>query len=240
MIKVIIALFALWQLTIFSFELPSYILPSPFVVAMVLYHQYALLFSHFIATFVETLLGLLFGIICGCGLALLMAFFRPVRAWFLPFVLISQAIPVFAIAPLLIIWLGYGMSSKIVVTMLIIFFPITSAFYDGLRQTSHGWLDLAKTMEASAWQIFRHVRIPAALPKLASGLRIAAAAAPLGAIIGEWVGSSEGLGYLMITANAQMQTDVMFAALILIIILALGLYFSVDYGLKKLVWWESV
>ena len=118
-----------------------------------------------------------------------------------------------------------------------LFFPITSAFYDGLQNTPPGFLDLAKTMNATKWRLFCAIRIPAALPSLASGIRIAAVIAPIGAVVGEWVGSSRGLGYLMLNANARLQIDMMFAALIVMIALALALYFTVDKLLRVLIWW---
>jgi ABC-type nitrate/sulfonate/bicarbonate transport system permease component len=157
-----------------------------------------------------------------------MVYIKPLSLWFLPLMIISQAIPTFAIAPLLVIWFGYGMASKIICTILMIFFPITSAFFDGLRQTERHWLDLAKTMNAKKIRLFYYIRIPAALPRLASGMRIAAVFAPIGAVIGEWVGASGGLGFLMLNANARMQIDLMFAALCVLILLSLLLYFIID------------
>lgn len=112
----------------------------------------------------------------------------------MPLVLTSQAIPVFALAPLLVLWLGFGMSAKVAMAVLVIFFPVTSAFFDGLRRVNQEYLDLARSMNASFGAQLRHVRLMAALPALGSGLRMAAAVAPIGAIIGEWVGSAEGLG----------------------------------------------
>lgn len=201
------------------------------------FQQYPVIFAHTLPTLEETVLGLLLGLILGCLAGLSLAFFRPIRFWGLPLLIISQAIPTFAIAPLLVIWLGYGLASKVVTTMLMIFFPIASSFYDGLRLTPQGWLDLAKTMNANAYQLFFFIRIPAALPSLASGLRIAAVAAPIGAIVGEWVGSSQGLGYLMLNANARLQIDMMFAALLVIIGLSLGIYFGIDKLLRKYITW---
>ena len=233
-------LLAMWQIIIHCFALPPYILPSPSRVLFTLLEQYRVIATHAIPTLIETSAGYLLGFFFGCLAALLIAFFRPLKTWLLPLFIISQAIPTFAIAPLLVIWLGYGLASKIVAAMLIIFFPVTSAFYDGLSRTQKGWLDLAKTMQGSKWRIFYSIRIPAALPDLCSGLRIAAVAAPIGAIIGEWVGSSSGLGYLMVNANARMQIDLMFAALFVIILMAMTLYVSVDVMLKRLVWWEGL
>lgn len=234
-----IGLILIWQIIVTIWQIPSFLLPTPIQVMQALYQQSGILAHHMLPTFFETGLGFLFGITFGCLAGLLIAFYQPLNRWFLPVLIISQAIPTFAIAPLLVIWLGYGLGSKIATTILMIFFPVASAFYDGLKQTQQGWLDLAKTMNASKWRIFYHIRIPAALPTLASGIRIAAVVAPIGAVVGEWVGSSQGLGYLMLNANARLQIDVMFAALIVIILLALGLYFCVDKSLRALVWWPG-
>ena len=163
-----------------------------------------------------------------------MSYFRPARQWLLPFLVISQAVPVFALAPLLVLWLGFGMASKIAMAVLIIYFPVTAAFFDGLRRTDPGWLDLARAMNGSRWSILRQIRIPAALPAFASGLRVATAVAPIGAVVGEWVGSSAGLGYLMLHANARMQVDLMFAALTILALFSLALYFTVDAALRRM------
>jgi putative hydroxymethylpyrimidine transport system permease protein len=156
----------------------------------------------------------------------------------MPVLVISQAIPVFALAPLLVLWLGYGMGSKIAMAVLIIFFPVTAAFYDGLRRTEPQWLELARVMDAPLLSVLRQIRIPAALPAFASGLRVATAVAPIGAVVGEWVGSSAGLGFYMLHANARMQIDMMFAALALLAAMALVLYFIVDAGLRRLIFWQ--
>lgn len=233
-----LTLLLLWQGIVTFWSIPPYLLPSPWQVFLTLYNQFNLIATEALPTTLETLLGFLFGILFGCLAGMAITFFRPLRLWFWPLLIISQAIPTFAIAPLLVIWLGYGLASKIATTVLMIFFPITSALYDGLQRTNPGWLDLAKTMNATKWRLFYHIRLPAALPSLASGIRIAAVAAPIGAIIGEWVGSSRGLGYLMLNSNARMQIDMMFAALIVIITLAMLMYFCVDKILRTLIRWQ--
>jgi putative hydroxymethylpyrimidine transport system permease protein len=229
-----IGLLLLWQLFVTVFHLPQYILPTPFEVFHAFYTHLSLIANESLITITETLLGLLLGIIFGCSVAIMMGFFRPISFWMLPLLIISQALPTFAIAPLLVIWFGYGIASKIVTALLMIFFPITSAFYDGLRSTQIGWLELAKTMNAKKWRIFWFIRIPAALPSLATGIRVATVSAPIGAVIGEWVGASKGLGFLMLNANARMQIDLMFAALFALIFFSLTLYFVVNWILKCL------
>jgi putative hydroxymethylpyrimidine transport system permease protein len=227
-----------WQLLVSLFNLPPYILPTPYEVIYTWCTHIKLIANESIITITETLLGLCLGILLGSIFALCMAFFRHLSLWMLPILIISQALPTFAIAPLLVIWFGYGIASKIMTTVLMIFFPITSAFYDGLRRTNQGWLDLAKTMNAKKSRIFWFIRIPSALPSLASGIRLATVAAPIGAVIGEWVGASQGLGFLMLNANARLQIDLMFAALFTLIIFSLLLYSIMNFLLRLLVPWQ--
>lgn len=233
-----VMLIGLWQLIVLVFALPSFILPSPYAVLMKLIQRYDVLFSHSWVTAQEILLGLLLGLSMGLLFALQMLLFDPLRRWLLPILIASQAIPVFAIAPILMLWLGYGIASKVVMAALIIFFPVTTCCYDGLRNTPTGYLDLAHTMGATKWELLRSVRLPAALPALASGIRVAVVVAPIGAVVGEWVGSSEGLGYLMLQANARMMIDEMFAALFILAALSVSLYFAADLFIKKLIPWQ--
>lgn len=238
------ALLALWEVLVRVTEVPPFILPGPLRVAQTWHDNAALVLGHAGTTLLEILLGLLLGTALGVAAALSVAMARRTRRLLMPILIASQAIPVFAIAPLLVLWLGYGMASKVAMAMLIIFFPVTASFLDGLRRTEPVWLDLARTMAGTAsgparlWREFRHIRIPAALPALASGLRVATATAPIGAVVGEWVGSSAGLGYLMLHANGRMQIDLMFAALLTLAVIALVLYVGVDRLLRRLLPWS--
>ena len=235
---VLAGLVVIWQVVVWATGVPFFILPGPAMVANTLVARADLIADHAGVTFFEIVAGLLIGAAFGGVSALTMSYFRPARRWLLPVLVISQAVPVFALAPLLVLWLGYGLTSKIAMAVLIIYFPVTAAFYDGLRRTEPGWLDLASVMNASRWAVLRHVRLPAALPALASGLRVATAVAPIGAIVGEWVGSSAGLGFLMLHANARMQVDLMFAALLVLALFAVALYFAVDYALRNAIRWQ--
>ncbi len=239
MILVAAGLTAVWKGVIAATGVPPYILPGPLAVAQAVYKNFGILLMHGATTLAEILAGLVLGTVLGGVSAVSMMASRLLKRWLLPVLVISQAIPVFALAPLLILWLGYGMGSKIAMAVLIIFFPVTAAFYDGLRSTDPEWLELAHVMNATPISVLRHIRIPAALPSFASGLRVAAAVAPIGAVVGEWVGSSRGLGFFMLHANARMQIDLMFAALCVLALLALGLYFAVDKVLTILVYWQK-
>lgn len=239
----LLGLVLLWQIVVTMFALPPYILPPPHAVARAFIKRGDVLLDGAIVTLAEMLLGLLFGALLGAAAALGLLASNTARRWLLPVIVASQAIPVFALAPLLVLWLGYGMASKIVMAMLIIFFPVAATLYDGLRRTEPGWLDLAQVMTANAprhrHRILLRIRLMAALPAFASGLKIAAAVAPIGAVIGEWVGSSAGLGFLMLQANARVQTDLMFAALITLALCAVALYAAVDHLSRRLLPWQA-
>lgn len=184
----------------------------------------ALIAEHTLATGIEVLVGLAVGAVLGVATALQLATSRIARVLVRPMLVFTQALPVFALAPILTLWLGYGLWSKVAMAVLIIYFPITSAFFDGFMRTPQGYLDLAQTMQAKPRAILWRIRVPAALPSLASGLRLAAVYAPIGAVIGEWVGSSQGLGYLMLLANGRAKTDLMFAAMLTLGVLSVLLY----------------
>jgi putative hydroxymethylpyrimidine transport system permease protein len=231
-------LLATWQAVVWLTAVPPFILPGPAAVLHTLVQRGDVILDHAWVTGAEVLLGLLLGTVLGTMSALLMAGVPGASRWLLPVLVASQAIPVFAIAPLLVLWLDYGMTSKVAMATLIIFFPVTAAFYDGLRRTEPDWLALARTMGAGRLATLWHLRVPAALPSLASGLRVAAAIAPIGAVVGEWVGSEAGLGYLMLHANARMQTDLMFAALFVLTVGAMVLYFTLNAILKRLIPWQ--
>jgi len=236
---IVAGLMLMWQVVVWVTRVPPYILPPPQLVLQAMLGHGSELLRHAGITLFEIVAGLLLGTLFGAGSALLMITSRQVKHWLMPVLVISQAIPVFALAPLLILWLGYGMASKIAMAVLIIFFPVTAAFYDGLRRTEPQWVELAQVMDAPPHAILLQIRLPAALPAFASGLRVATAVAPIGAVVGEWVGSSAGLGFYMLHANARMQVDTMFAALALLTVMALILYFVIDAGLRRLVFWQS-
>ncbi|CAM1634286.1 ABC transporter type 1 [Bartonella apis] len=236
---VFFGILALWWGVAIIFDLKKYILPSPLVVAQSLWNGREYLLENSLITIVEIVIGFILGILSGAALALLLMFSKTLQKWLMPVLIVSQSIPVFALAPILVLWFGYGILSKIIAAILVIFFPVTTAFYDGLRRTNVGYLDLARTMGASSLSQLVHIRLVAALPALGSGVRVAAAIAPIGAIIGEWVGSSGGLGYIMLNANARMQTPTCFAAIFILSIIAMILWYITDIILKSIIYWDK-
>lgn len=234
-----IGLLLAWEGLVWVTGVPVYILPPPSRMGVVLVERFDLLMEQAVWTATEMVLGLILGLILGAALAVVFAASAGWRRWALPLVIVSQAIPVIAIAPLLVLWLGYGMASKVAMAALVIFFPVVSTLYDGLRRTDPGWLDLARTMDAGPRAMLLQIRLPAALPAFASGARIAAAVAPIGAVIGEWVGASAGLGFLMTQSLARGQTPLAFAALFLLCLLGLALYHATDWAARRLVPWQS-
>lgn len=227
-----------WDGLVRFFALPPFMLPGPLQVADAFIRRGPFLLHHAAITANETLIGFVCGVVAGTLLAVVMWMFPPVRRGLLPIILVTQALPVFAIAPILVLWLGFGLASKIVMAVLVIFFAVTSTFYDGLRRADPGLADLARLYRLPRWKELIYFRFPAGLPSLASGIRIAAVFAPIGAIVGEWVGAKGGLAFIMLQSNARMQTDVMFAALILLAVMVLILRFTVDRFTRFLVPWQ--
>ena len=224
-----------WQAIVSGFSLPKFILPGPLLVAETMWKSRVIIFENALVTISEVLIGLVLGAMLGAATAINLATSSFARIYVRPILVFSQTVPVFALAPILTLWLGYGIWSKIFMTVLIIYFPVASAFYDGLTRTPKAYVDLAKVMGANNKRLMWHVRIPAALPSLGSGLRLAAVYAPIGAVIGEWVGASKGLGYLMLLANGRAKIDLMFAALFVLAAFTVLLHAAVDKGAKRMI-----
>ncbi|SMF10388.1 putative hydroxymethylpyrimidine transport system permease protein [Xaviernesmea oryzae] len=232
-------LLALWQAGVSVFSPPRYILPSPVAVVSAFLRQPGFLLENSAVTLMEIALGLVIGSVLGIAIAFSVAALPRLGRLVWPMVLIVQAFPVFVLAPILVLWLGFGLASKVAMTTIIIFFPVASAFADGLRRTDREILDAVSLEGATHWQTLVLVRVPLAIPHLVSGLRVAAPLAPLGAVVGEWVGASGGLGFVMVQANARMQTDVVFAAMTVLAILTLILRLLIDRLTASLAPWAS-
>lgn len=219
---------AVWQAAVLASDLPPFVLPAPLSVFRALSTNAALLSEHGLTTLAEVLAGLTLGASLGIALAIGLHLLPVLRRGLDPILAASQAVPVFVLAPVLTIWLGYGMGPKIAVTVLLVFFPVLGALIDAMDTLSDKVLDLARIAAAPRWRTVLLLRFPASLPALRSGLRIGATFAPTGAVIGEWVGASKGLGYMMLVANARSRADLMFAALTLVVAMTLTMRRLVD------------
>lgn len=236
-IILVLGLIAIWQLIVSAFALPDYILPTPLQVVRVLFAQWQLIAEQTFYTLIEMFIGTLLAIFLGSIFALTLVLSRHIRFWVFPILVITQIIPTFAIAPLLVIWFGYGMTSKIITVVIMLFFPIASTFYEGLKSTPLVWMEMAKIMGANRLRSLFRIQIPAALPALFSGIKIAIVFAPIGAIVSEWVGASRGLGFLMLNANGQLQIDLVFACLLVLIALTLLAYQLAEKIKHRVVYW---
>lgn len=234
----LLAFLLLWQGGVALFRLPHYILPSPLRVFQTIGQAWDVLLLHTARTFVEVVIGFALALAAGFGLAVLIACSRVLRRALYPLVIASQTVPVIAIAPLLIVWFGYDMMPKVVMTALIAFFPVVVNTVDGLDAADPDLLDLMRLLRASWWQTFRKVRFPVALPVIFSGMKIAAAVSVIGAVIGEWVGADRGLGFLMIRANAQLRTDLIFASIVILSAMGVGLFLAVSALERVSMPWE--
>lgn len=219
----VLALLAIWELVCDLGIVPAFLLPSPSSVVRALLSDLPLLAQHSLTTLAEAAAGLCIGVVVGFAFAVLMDRFETFYLAFEPLMTISQTIPTIAIAPLLVLWFGYGLAPKVILIVLTTFFPVTVSLVSGFRSVDPDMVDLLRTMGASRWQIFRYVKLPAATEQLFSGLTISATYAIVGAVISEWLGGFWGLGVYMTRVRKSFSYDKMFASIIVISGLSLGL-----------------
>lgn len=211
----------LWQSTVKIMGIESFILPAPSQILKELVAAYALLVPHSLQTFGEAVFGFALAIFAGTVIAVLMGLLPVVKKAFYPLVVISQTIPIVTIAPLLIIWFGVGVLPKIMVVALVCFFPITVSLIEGIDNIEPDMVKMMLAMGASPWQIFTKIKLPGALPSFFAGLKISATYSIMGAVIGEWLGASRGLGVFMTRSMHSFLTARVFAAVIVISVLSL-------------------
>ena len=234
----IVALLALWQAVVVVGIVPNFLLPTPVQVVQALVEDAALLASHCVTTLAEAAVGLAAGVALGFVFAVLMDRFESFYLAFEPLMTISQTIPTVAIAPLLVLWLGYGALPKVVLVIISTFFPITVSLASGFRSVDPDVIDLMRTMNASRWQIFWYAKLPAAADQFFSGLKISATYAIVGAVIAEWLGGNEGLGVYMTRVRKSFSYDCMFASIIVISALSLGLMKLVELAQRACMPWK--
>jgi len=235
--SLVLALVVLWQLAVQIWQIQPWLLPSPLAILVAGWDARGLLADHVLQTGLETLLGFGLALAVGVGLALALDASAWIRKALYPLLVVSQTVPVVAIAPLLIIWFGYGIWPKVLVVGLVCFFPIVVSTLDGLRSADPDLIALVRTMGASPGQVFAKVRWPGALPGLFSGIKIGITYSVVGAIIGEWVGASRGLGVFMIRATNAFRTDWVFASILVVALLSLALFAIVQATERVVLRW---
>ena len=228
-------LILVWHASVMAFNLPLAVLPKPMQVLDATLANWRLVVSEGWITLLESLYGFVLAFVLGVPLAVAIAGSRTLNLMFYPLLIATQSLPKVALAPLILVWLGIGMESKLAIAWLVAFFPIVVDTATGLRNTPAEFLDLATAVRASAFQTFWKIRFPAALPFVISGSKVAITLAVIGAVIGEFIGSNEGLGNLLLVANSQVNTPLAFACLIGLAVIGIGLYAAValvELGLK--------
>jgi ABC-type nitrate/sulfonate/bicarbonate transport system permease component len=233
----ILLLLVAWQVLTWLMKVPKWLLPSPWQIVVAGVEARELLGPHTWQTLKETWVGLGLAVTVGLGLALVIDFSSLLRRTVYPLLVASQTVPILALAPLLIIWFGYGILPKVVVVALVCFFPIVVSTADGLRVADPELIALLRAMGASRRQIFLKVRVPGALPSFFSGFKIAVTYSVVGAVIGEWVGASRGLGIFMIRSSKNFLTDRVFAAIAVTSLLSIVMFAAVMLLERSLLPW---
>jgi ABC-type nitrate/sulfonate/bicarbonate transport system permease component len=235
---VLIALFLVaWELYARAADISPFVLPSPSRVLESLWVFREQAIRHAIPTVVETLVGFSVSIVAAVGAAVIMDRLPIVRRALAPLMIGSQTIPIVAIAPLIVVWFGFGLAPKILVVVLVTFFPITVALLDGFASTQAEATDLMRSLGASTGQTFRKLRWPTGLPALFTGLRISATYAVIAAVIAEYVGATEGLGIWMVLSQRTFRTDLVFAAILLTAMLSIALFGLVVAAERAVIPW---
>jgi len=242
-IVIVAVLLGLWQLAASldvianALNIEPFLVPSPSEIAQSLWADRSLLLDNGWVTLQEVLAGFALSVAAGVGFAVVLHLSPTLRRAFYPLLVASQTVPIVVIAPILVVWLGFGIGPKLAIIALICFFPITVNTLDGLRSVDPDLMKMMRTLDASRWQTFRRVEAPTALPYFFSGAKIAVAVAVIGAVFGEWAGSSSGLGHLIQQASAQLQTARTFAAVVVLSALAIVLFGLLALIERRVAWW---
>jgi len=238
-ILLIVTIILLWEGLSIWFNVPDYLLPRPSKIVAVTFTKWETLWRHLMITLEEVLLGFLVGFVVGYILALMMFFSTTLRRAINPIVVISQTIPIIALGPILVIWLGYNIWPKIIVVALIVFFPVTVNTFDGLVSCDPDLITLLKSMGASKWQIFTKVQQMNALPFITSASKVAVTYSVIGAVVAEWIGSDKGLGAFILQSNAQIRTPEMFSAIFITSLMGIAMFFVAQIAENLLIPWQK-
>ncbi|HBH11557.1 MAG: ABC transporter permease protein [Clostridiales bacterium 38_11] len=232
-----VGILLLWQFMTSILNVPDYILPSPYVICLELINSFPLLLMHARITVIEVLTGFGIALFLSVVLSIAMDRYRYIKDLLYPMMVITQTVPIMAIAPLMMIWFGFGLMPKIIVVVLVCFFPIAVSLTEGLASVDPELIDLMKTMNASESQIFLKCKLPASMPSFFAGLRIAATYSVMGAVVSEWVGAQEGLGIFMTRVMKSYRTPALFAVILFIIAITLIFVAIIDtIGRKTMPW----
>lgn len=234
----IAAILVLWEIVARLGSVPEYILPAPTDIAARVVRSWDILWDALMVTTSEVLIGFALGVVLGIALAIPIAYSTTVRNTLYPIIVASQAVPKIAIAPLLVLWLGFDIWPKIAVTALMVFFPVTVTAAEGFTSVDRNLIDLLRSVHASPAQLFFRIRFPHAMPHIFSGLKVGITLAVVGAVVGEWVGADSGLGYLLVYANTLLDSTLLFAALFLLIVLGVVLFILVGVAERLILPWN--
>jgi NitT/TauT family transport system permease protein len=236
------AVIGVWELIVRFYDIAIYILPPPSKIFIALYKgvKSGVILTHFKYTFLEIMLGFVIGSVIGIILGALIAQFRILENTLYPYLIAFQAVPKIAIAPLLILWLGFGISSKVALSVMVAFFPVLVNTIAGLDSVERNRIDLMRSLSATRWQIFRMVKLPTALPYIFAGLEIGLMFSVLATIVGEFVGSQNGLGNLILQMNFSLDVPGVFSILIVLALLGLTLNILIRAVSKKLIFWGGM
>lgn len=223
-VLILVTVLTIWELFVYLRDIPRYILPAPSKILVTIFVERGQLLKHSLVTLQEMVYGFGLAVSIGFPLSILMFEFPVLERSFYPYVIGSQTVPVFAIAPLLVSWFGFGIASKVIMAAIIVFFAIVLSTLQGLKSTDPDIINLFRIQRATRWQMLWKVRIPSALPFIFSGAKIGISISTIGAVIGEWVGAEAGLGFLMLYANSMAQISLVFAAIFCLTMLGLGLF----------------
>ena len=213
-----------WEFSVIIFDVPNWLLPAPSVILFDFHNHTSLIIEHSQKTILEIISGLFISLFLAFSLSVAISWSSILNKAIFPFVITSQIIPIFTLAPLIIVWFGTGIASKIIVIVLFTFFPVVITTFNGLKSSDKVLVDLFKTLGANKFQIYSKLYIPNALPQIFSGIKVASVLSVIGAVIGEWIGSSGGLGWLIKLSGPQFKTERIFAAIVTLSVIALLLY----------------
>ena len=233
-----VAIVALWAAAIPIFKIPAYLLPGPGGVFSRVISDAPMLWNHSLVTLTEILLGFGLTVLTAIPLGLLIALSPVAKQIGYPPLMLMQLVPKIAVAPLFLVWLGFGMESKVLLTVLMTFFPLLLASISGFQILDTRFLYLTKSMGATAWQTFRYLRFPAALPVIFSGVKTSATIAATAAIVAEFVGANKGLGYVLLRGTSTMDIELVFAVLVVLTIVGVVINYAVEFSEWAMTPWQ--